>query len=198
MSEIKKEMGNVISFIKELERLKEITRTAWTINEKKESVAEHSWRLALFAVALEEHFPELNFTKVIEMCLIHDIGEAYEGDISAKLQVDQEEKLKAEEKAMLKITESLKMTTKNKLLSLWQEYNNGETLEAKLVKALDKMETIIQHNQGSNPVDFDYHFNLNYGKGYSMYHPIVQELREMVDLETQQKIRNNENKKGET
>lgn len=191
MVEIKKEMNGVITFIKELERLKETTRTARTINGNKESVADHSWRLALFAAVLEDYFPELNFTKVLEMCLIHDIGEAYEGDISAVLLVNeknQADKLIAEEKAMLRITQPLKETTKNKLLSLWQEYNNGETQESKLVKALDKMETIIQHNQGDNPEGFDYDFNLNYGKSYAAANPITMVLRELIDDETRQKI----------
>jgi hypothetical protein len=71
---------------------------------------------------------------------------------------------------------------------LWREYNSGETKEAKLVKAIDKIETIIQHNQGDNPADFDYHFNLEYGKKLSHFHPIIQTIRELVDKETTLKI----------
>lgn len=67
------------------------------------------------------------------------------------------------------------------LFKLWVEYNENRTAEAKLVKALDKAETIIQHNQGENPPDFDYEFNLDYGKQYFSENPLLQELRKLLD-----------------
>ncbi|MNW11326.1 hypothetical protein D3C71_2087530 [compost metagenome] len=73
---------------------------------------------------------------------------------------------------------------RDKFIELWQEYNECQTKEARLVKAIDKMETIIQHNQGHNPADFDYNFNLEYGKKLSLYEPVLQSLREMIDGET--------------
>ncbi|MDQ0270427.1 hypothetical protein J2S17_002302 [Cytobacillus purgationiresistens] len=57
-----------------------------------------------------------------------------------------------------------------------------------MVKAIDKIETIIQHNQGANPPDFDYFFNLEYGKKQALFDPIIQSIREMVDQETQIQI----------
>ena len=70
------------------------------------------------------------------------------------------------------------------LIALWEEYNEGETKESKLVKALDKIETIIQHNQGNNPADFDYAFNLTYGKAYCEFDDTIKALREIVDHDT--------------
>ena len=63
------------------ERLKDATRHCYTSGGRHESVAEHSWRLALMAYWLRDEFPELDIDKVIRMCLIHDLGEAFTGDI---------------------------------------------------------------------------------------------------------------------
>ncbi|MGC5326355.1 HD domain-containing protein [Brevibacillus sp. SYSU BS000544] len=193
MTEVnRQELSNIIFFIQELERLKENTRTAWTKEGRKESIAEHSWRLTMFALVLEEYFPDLDFGKVLRICLIHDLGEAYDGDISAKLLVDQEKKYQREEETIQQLTEPLIDPTRNKLFALWQEYNQCQTKEAQLVKALDKMETIIQHNQGSNPPDFDYGFNLDYGRSHALFHPMIKAMREMIDQETQRKSEMNQ------
>jgi putative hydrolase of HD superfamily len=175
---------NIIAFIKETERLKNNTRTAWTSGGRQESIADHSWRLALFCMVLEEHFQDIDFNRVLRLALIHDLGEAYDGDTSATVEVNHDLKLKKEEAALHRLTTLLSKTTQEKLQGLWVEYNKGETKEAKLVKALDKIETIIQHNQGENPADFDYIFNLEYGKKLSLFDPIVQSIREIVDQET--------------
>ncbi|MED4963819.1 HD domain-containing protein [Heyndrickxia coagulans] len=180
--------ANIISFVKELERLKVNTRTAWTSTGRQESIAEHSWRLSLFAMALQDDFPEMNFNKVLRMSLIHDLGEAYGGDIPATKRTPLKRKLEKEEAALLKLIKPLSASSRQQFVSLWKEYNKGETLEAKLVKALDKIETIIQHNQGKNPRDFDYSFNLQYGKEYAQFHPAVRKIRELVDIETSGKI----------
>jgi putative hydrolases of HD superfamily len=182
---------NIIYFVKELGRLKDMTRTAWTKEGRQESVAEHSWRLTMLAYVLEDSFPDLDFNKVLRMCLIHDMGEAYEGDISATIAVNQEDKLRTEEKALRQLVEPLPEGIQNKFLNLWAEYNQCETKEAKLVKAIDKIETIIQHNQGANPPDFDYGFNLEYGKQYALFHPIIKEIRKLVDTETQKHVKTN-------
>ncbi|MBS4174503.1 HD domain-containing protein [Bacillus sp. FJAT-49736] len=183
-----KEFNNILSVIKELERLKNNTRTAWTSTGRQESIAEHSWRLSLFSMILVDYFPEMDRMKVICMSLIHDLGEAFDGDISAKAVVNTDGKMEKEEKAMIKLIEPLPEKMRHRLLSLWWEYNKGETKEAQLVKALDKIETIIQHNQGNNPPDFDYQFNLDYGKKYSYIDPIIESIRELVDKETMGKI----------
>ena len=73
---------------------------------------------------------------------------------------------------------------KEELLALWREYNDNISAEAKLVKALDKAETILQHNQGKNPQSFDFNFNLTYGKSYFSSDPLLLRLRELLDAET--------------
>lgn len=172
-----------IEFIKQIERLKSVTREAWTSTGRKESTAEHSWRLALLAGLLAPSF-HVDLSKTLMMCLIHDLGELYIGDISAVSNPNETKKHAAEERDVKYILSKLPKDQENEFLALWQEYNHNTSPEAKLVKALDKAETIIQHNQGINPPDFNYNFNLSYGKQYFSEHPLLQQLRELLDMET--------------
>ena len=110
------------------------------------------------------------------------------GDISATKNTDEYAKHAAEEQDIKKLLSLLPQKQAQSLLALWKEYNANETPEAQLVKALDKAETILQHNQGKNPPDFDYAFNLEYGKSYFQLHPLLQELRQMLDAETRTHI----------
>ncbi len=187
---IKDELKSIIQFIKEVERMKNVTRTAWTTKGKQESVAEHSWRLAVFALLLEDIFPSADFSKVIKMCLVHDLGEAIEGDISAIKQVDEKIKQEIEQRGINQIINPLSEQLKNKLYYLWTEYNEAQTLEPKIAKAIDKIETIIQHNQGKNPNDFNYEFNLNYGKDYAQFDDLIKTIRELVDNDTVSNMNN--------
>ena len=63
------------------ERLKDATRHCYTKNGRHESVAEHSWMMTLMAFFMKDEFPEVDMDKVIKMCIIHDLGEAFTGDI---------------------------------------------------------------------------------------------------------------------
>lgn len=65
------------------EKLKDTTRHCYTSKGRHESVAEHSWRIALMAFWLRDEFPQADMDKVIRMCLIHDLGECFTGDIPA-------------------------------------------------------------------------------------------------------------------
>lgn len=183
--------SKIVEFIKEIELLKDTTRTAWTTKGKQESTAEHSWRLALFSLVLGEYSPHLDLNRVIRLCLVHDLGELYGGDVSAILEVNPQDKLQEEEEAMQRVTSLLPENSRNALLQLWQEYNRGETEEAKFVKALDKMETIIQHNQGDSPADFNYEFNITYGKEQAMHNPVLTSVRALIDKETERKANGN-------
>lgn len=118
------------------------------------------------------------------MCLIHDLGELYIGDISAVSGPDETEKHRAEERDVRRVLSRLPEEQAAELLALWQEYNACDTPESRLVKALDKTETILQHNQGKNPPGFDYAFHLDYGKRYFDDHPLLRQLRELPDGET--------------
>lgn len=179
-------LKNYLDFIKTIEGIKSVTRTAWTETGRHESTAEHSWRLAMLALILKDEFPELDSYKVLTMCLIHDMGELYTGDIPAIANPCTEDKEAREHKDVSKIFSILPDETGANLLALWEEYSEAVTPEARLVKALDKAETILQHNQGKNPPDFDYGFNLSYGKKYFEDDNRLKVLREVLDKETKE------------
>lgn len=182
-------IDKVIRFIKEIENLKSVTRTAWTKTGRRESTAEHSWRLAMLLMVLREDFKDLDIDKAIKMSLVHDLGELYDGDISAKLQNDNDNKAYMEEKAMRRMLTILPENLAENIYDLWKEYNECSTKEAKLVKAMDKLETIVQHNQGNNPEDFDYEFNLQYGKQYFMDNEILEYMRYIIDEDTKESVK---------
>ncbi|MBT9778897.1 HD domain-containing protein [Clostridium sp. MCC353] len=177
-----------IEFIKEAELLKGVLRTAWQSTGRQESTGEHSWRLALFAAVMLEEFPELDGRKTLIMCLIHDLGEIYDGDISAALHPDAGKKAEDEGRAVERVCSLLPEGLGTKYMNIWLEYANASSKEALFVKALDKAETIIQHNQGKNSENFDYGFNLEYGKEYFRGSDELEELRRKLDDETRMKM----------
>ncbi|MFP4534654.1 MAG: HD domain-containing protein [Spirochaetaceae bacterium] len=176
---------SLISFVQGLERLKNETRHAWTSTGRRESIAEHSWRLAMFALVLEPEFPVVDMNRVVRMLLVHDLGEAVEGDVSAKYEnATPEEKLRREEDALRELLRELESPARGEIVDLWEEYNRADTDEARMAKALDKLETIIQHNQGANPEEFDYEFNLAYGAALTDAFSLLAAIREELDNAT--------------
>lgn len=141
------------------ERLKDTTRHCTSSKGKPESVAEHSWRLSLMAMLLRREFPELNVDRVIEMCLIHDLGECFTGDIPAFLKTETDRR--TEEELLRDWVASLPAGLSEDLASLYAEMNAQETGEAKLYKALDKLEAVIQHNESPIETWEEHEYELN-------------------------------------
>lgn len=173
----------ILAFLRHAERLKNVTRTAWTSEGHRESVAEHSWRLCLMALVLGHRFPHLDSARLMKMCVIHDLGEAIGGDISATLQPP-EGKSAQERTDLLVLLDPLPEEVRAEITELWDEYEAARTPEARMAKALDKLETILQHTQGRNPGDFDYRFNLGYGREYTSVDPLISDIRRILDQET--------------
>lgn len=174
-----------LDFLERAEGLKNAVRTAYTSCGRQESAAEHSWRLALMALIMAEEFPDLDNHRVLKLCLVHDLGEAVHGDISALAQREmKEDKAEAERRDLHDLAGALGSPLCEEIVSLWEEYENAATPEARLVKGLDKLETLVQHNQGQNPGTIDYHFNLEYGRAYMQAHPLLEALRVLVDEST--------------
>lgn len=136
----------IISLALEFGVLKKVIRTGWKKKGIKdpESVADHTWRVAMLAMVLA---PELNLdqNKLIKMALIHDLGEALIGDIiwekGKKIIGSQEEKHRDERSAIESIFNTGDM---KEYRLLWEEFEHQETIEAKLIKELDKLEMAIQ------------------------------------------------------
>lgn len=178
------DFGGIVAFLKEAERLKATRRSAWTSTGEPETVAAHSWRLCLMAMVLADQFPEVNLDRVLRMLVVHDLGEALHGDIPAPQQAAAGAKAEDERRDLLALLTPLPAASQERILQLWDEYEACETPEARLAKGLDKLETILQHNQGQNPADFDYEFNLQYGRRFTSDDPRLAALRAMLDRET--------------
>ena len=93
---------------------------------------------------------------------------------------------------LLMLLAPLPVGLRDEIAGLWDEYEAAQSPEAKLAKALDKLETIMQHNQGSNPADFDYRFNLEYGRRFTAGDPLIVAIREILDRETEDRARSRE------
>ena len=177
-----------IKFLNVIEKLKCNTRHSWTSSGRHESVAEHSWRLAVMAMLCADEYPDLNINKVIKMCLIHDFGEAITGDIPAFLKTDENEK--DEEQAFESLLTLLPVDTKEELSELFKEMKSLNTDEAKLYKSLDNIEALISHNEAdiSTWLTREYEENLTYGQKISEWSFWTKELRKEVKQDSIDKI----------
>jgi putative hydrolase of HD superfamily len=178
------EISGVLEFLRAAEQLKNTHRSAWTSGGEPESVAEHTWRLCLMAMLLKDDFPGVDFARLVQICIIHDLGEAISGDIPAIHQVPGQSKAADERADLLELLQPLPQRMRAEITGLWDEYEAAQTPEARLAKALDKLETILQHNQGRNPPDFDYGFNLQYGTRFTTGHPLIERIRALLDADT--------------
>ena len=170
------------------ERLKDTTRHCDTSGGRRESVAEHSWRLALMAFFLRDEFPELDMDRVVRMCLIHDLGECFTGDIPSFLKTDAD--TAKEDSLLSRWVTSLPAPYCADMAALYAEMDALETPEAKLYKALDKLEAVIAHNESpiSSWLPREYDLNLTYADEHVAFSPSLTALREAVRDETKAKI----------
>jgi putative hydrolase of HD superfamily len=178
------DIEGVLAFLRAAERLKTVMRSGWTSDGQQESVAEHTWRLCLMAMLLYGHTPGIDLARLLKMCLIHDLGEAIGGDVPAPAQKAGESKADQERSDLIQLIAPLPPALGQEIIELWDAYEAAGSPEAKVAKGLDKLETILQHNQGRNPANFDYAFNLDYGQRYTAADPIMSTLRERLDEET--------------
>lgn len=184
------ELAGVIDFLRAAEALKTATRSGWTSAGEPESVAEHTWRLCLMALTVHSEFPDVDFARLIKICIVHDLGEAIGGDVPAPEQVRRGVSKSADERRdLLHLLAPLPDRLRDEIAGLWDDYEAARSPEAQLAKALDKLETILQHTQGQNPPDFDYRFNLGYGRQFTAHHPVLAALRALLDEETERRAR---------
>lgn len=181
-------ISEYIKIMNTFEAMKRNTRHSWLSDGRHESVAEHSWRITVMAYFIKDEFPEADIDKVIKMCLFHDIGEAFTGDIPAFLKTAEDEK--TEESTVERFISTLPDEYRNELVPLFDEMNRLETLEVRIYKALDKMETLIQHNEAdiSTWLPLEYEMNLVYGENEVQFSEYMCELKKAVNEETLRKI----------
>jgi len=135
--------SELIKFFHDIGQLKNISRTGWGRCgiKKPESVADHSFRTALIAMVMSDYL-KFNTEKVMRLALLHDLAEVVTGDITPYDKLTTQEKREKELMAVEEILEGL--TNAKDYLTLWKEYDNGASQEAKLVKNIDKFEMALQ------------------------------------------------------
>lgn len=170
------------------ERLKDATRHCYTKNGRHESVAEHSWMMTLMAFLIKDEFPDADMDKVIKMCIIHDLGEAFTGDIPT---FDKTKENEITEKTLLiQWLNSLPDTQRNEMTALFDEMEKHETTEAKIFKAIDSLEALIQHNISdlSTWIPKEYELNKTYADDKVAFSEYLILLREEIRKDTINKI----------
>lgn len=178
------ELAGILDFLRGAEQLKNTLRPSRTSNGRHESTAEHTWRLCLMVLLFAGQYPDVDTLKLLKICIIHDLGEAISGDIAAIDQVKGMDKSIEERKDLQTLIRPLPQPLQDEILMLWDEYESATSKEARLAKAFDKLETVLQHTQGKNAPDFDYGFNLTYGKQYTDHDELTSRLRTMIDRDT--------------
>ena len=178
------------------EKLKDATRHCTTSQGRTESVAEHSWRMSLMALLLHSEFADVNMDKVVKMCVIHDLGECFTGDIAAFIKTDDDRK--TEDELLQRWVGSMPREVSADLSALFVEMQAQQTAEAKIYKALDKLEALIQHNE--SPLETwsenEYELNKTYALDTVAFSKWLTELRKAVLDDTIEKINAGSGKKG--
>ncbi len=177
-----------VDFLSVIEKLKCRVRHGWTSSGRRESVAEHSWRLAAAAMLLREEFPELDIDKAIKMALVHDWGEAVTGDIPTFYKTKEDEAI--EGSAIEGLLKKLPIDIRDEYSSLFWEFERQATEEARFVKALDKIEAVLQHNEAdiSTWIPLEYELNANYGEKEASRFPYLSEVRKNIRDDTVKKV----------
>ena len=159
---------NQIAFIKEIDKVKYIQRkTKLFHSDRHENDAEHSWHLALMAIVLAEHSDQpIDVLKVVKMVLIHDIVEIDAGDIFLYDSQISHNNTDEERLAANRIFGLLPKKQANEMIAIWEEFEAGETNEAKFAKAMDRLEPLLQNtsNNGGTWKEFGVPYNKVYEK----------------------------------
>ena len=170
------------------ERLKDATRHCYTKNGRHESVAEHSWMMTLMAYFMKDEFPEVDMDKVVQMCIIHDLGECFTGDIPTfdKTKAHEEN----EENLLYSWVRTLPENYANEMIALYEEMAERKTIESKIYKAIDGLEALIQHNISdlSTWIPKEYELNKTYADDKVAFSEYLTELREEIRKDTMGKI----------
>ena len=139
-------LNNEVNFIKEIEKLKSVTRFNRTLDGRFENSAEHSWQSAIAAIVLQDYFSEkLNIEKVVSMLLIHDLGEIYAGDTWV---FDDRKKAHSHDRELESIKKTMSILPEEKYLDMknsWLEFEKGQSAEARYARVIDALVPLINH-----------------------------------------------------
>jgi putative hydrolases of HD superfamily len=155
------EARRILEFLGLSERLKRELRHSWLSDGRRESVAEHTWQMALVALLAYRHLEHpVDILRVLKIILVHDLVEALAGDIPY-FEMGERKELKAEREraAIEEIRIRVAGDTGQEIFELWHEFEAHATAEAKFATALDNLEVQIQHNLADfgtrEPIEYD-------------------------------------------
>lgn len=170
-------------------RLKTAVRHCWLAKGRQESVADHSWRMALMALLLTHvpEFADVDLDRVIRLCLIHDLGEAFTGDIPTfqKEEADRQ----TEDRMYQDWLTTFPEADRKGWQALLAEWESQETKEAQVAKALDKLEAVISHDESdiTTWLPLEHQLQYTYPEKAVAFSPWLQTLKSLVDKWTSEK-----------
>ena len=138
-------MEQIVGFVMELDKLKGVTRKTRPLGlERFENSAEHSWQIALLAAAMAPYAEEpVNVERVVCMLLVHDIGEIDTGDTIFYAEEGLAERKSGERAAVTRIFGMLEEPQRSIFMSLWQEFEEGTSAEARFAHAADRAMPVL-------------------------------------------------------
>ena len=188
-----KNLGSEIELLHLAEKLKFELRHSWMSQGRQESVAEHSWRLALMVMLYSAKIqPPFDSYKALKMAIIHDLVEAQAGDIPV-FDLDQKTralKARREQQAIENIRDILRSDLGCELYDLWQEFEAGVSKEARMVFALDKLECKLQHLEAPLDTWNEKELALSFDWEDELYDidPVILELKNRIYQHSFQKV----------
>ena len=149
--DINERLKKQLEFSLEIDKEKNIFRqTHLSGHGRNENDAEHAWHMAIMAFLLKEYAnEEVDISKVMLMCLIHDVVEIDAGDTYAYDEVNLKTQKEREDKAKERIFSMLPDDQKDILISLFDEFEEGKTPEAKFAKAMDNLQPLLLNNSNN-------------------------------------------------
>nr|WP_275982138.1 HD domain-containing protein [Ohessyouella blattaphilus] len=134
-----------MDFLLEIDKEKKIGRQTYIADgSRKENDAEHAWHMAMFALILQEYAGEaVDIGRVLSMILIHDVVEIDAGDTYAYDEDAKKTQKEREEKAAERIFGMLPELQRDHFLSLWHEFEEGTSADAKYAVALDRLQPMM-------------------------------------------------------
>jgi putative hydrolase of HD superfamily len=189
------QIKSILQVLHLAERLKFELRHSYTSNGRQESVAEHTWRMALMAVLIEPHLMQkVDTSRLLKMIILHDLVEAEAKDTSA-LDVLKDpslrlEKEKREKQAIENLRKILKDTNGQEIYDLFYEFETKQTYEAKVANALDKLEVQLQHNHADLTTWEEIEYDMCYMMDeHVLFDETLFELKRQIENEAEEKMK---------
>ncbi len=185
------DLASLFDFIKFSSKLRSVIRNNNATSDRKESVAEHSWHLALISWILHQSFEDefkikISQERMIKMCLMHDLVEINVGDASIWKPEERTDKSSKEEQSAQEIFSKLPPKLREEMLSLWHEFEKGETLESKIARGTDRINPALMRmltGQGWSDVNGDVHHLDQIQSPRLEFSQIFKELYESIKTE---------------